>query len=273
MADTPKTPDDAVDENATTDAPQAEAAAPESEVVPSDAEAVVDEAPAEEPATEPEPPATEPVAAEPEPEPEPEPVAEAPAAEPEPVAEEPAAEPEPEPEPPAVAPAPPAQEAASSEPVEQLTSKQRRRRERSTHTGSPRESRSPEERHAERASERLAKAKHRRATRAKARSGASKAKPSEPQVAVVANEPAPRGAPKVRQGVVVSDKPDKTITVRISSVRQHRRYGKIVRSSRTLHAHDDNNEAREGDVVSLVESRPLSRTKRWRLAEILERAQ
>jgi small subunit ribosomal protein S17 len=176
-------------------------------------------------------------------------------------------------EPPAVAPAPPAQEAASSEPVEQLTSKQRRRRERSTHTGSPRESRSPEERHAERASERLAKAKHRRATRAKARSGASKAKPSEPQVAVVANEPAPHGAPKVRQGVVVSDKPDKTITVRISSVRQHRRYGKIVRSSRTLHAHDDNNEAREGDVVSLVESRPLSRTKRWRLAEILERAQ
>ena len=71
---------------------------------------------------------------------------------------------------------------------------------------------------------------------------------------------------------MVSDKPDKTITVRISSVRQHRRYGKIVRSSSTLHAHDDNNDAREGDTVSIVESRPLSATKRWRLAEIVERA-
>ncbi len=257
MADAPQTPDDAVDENATTDAPQAEAAAPEPEVAAGDAETAVAEAPAEEPAAEAKEPAAEPepVAEEPAPEPEPEPVAE---------------EPAPEPEEPAAAPAP---APASTEPVEQLTSKQRRRRERSTHTGSPRESRSAEERHAERAAERLTKAKHRRATRAKTRSGGSKAKPAEAPVAAVALEPATRGAPKVRQGVVVSDKPDKTITVRISSVRQHRRYGKIVRSSRTLHAHDDNNEAREGDVVSLVESRPLSRTKRWRLAEILERAQ
>jgi small subunit ribosomal protein S17 len=81
------------------------------------------------------------------------------------------------------------------------------------------------------------------------------------------------GVRKLRQGVVVSDKAEKTITVRISSTRRHRRYEKIVRSSRTLHAHDERNEAHEGDVVRLIESRPLSRTKRWRLVEVLERAQ
>ena len=73
---------------------------------------------------------------------------------------------------------------------------------------------------------------------------------------------------KTRQGVVVSNKPDKTITVRISMSRRHRRYEKIVRSTRTLHAHDESNEAHEGDVVRIVESRPLSRTKRWRLVEV-----
>ena len=77
---------------------------------------------------------------------------------------------------------------------------------------------------------------------------------------------------KVRQGVVVSDKADKTITVRIDTARRHRRYEKIVRSSSTLHAHDENNDAREGDTVRVVESRPLSRSKRWRLVDVLERA-
>ncbi|HEV7943461.1 MAG TPA: 30S ribosomal protein S17 [Solirubrobacteraceae bacterium] len=81
-----------------------------------------------------------------------------------------------------------------------------------------------------------------------------------------------RGAPKERQGIVVSSKADKTITVRIDVARQHRRYEKTVRSSTTLHAHDESNEAHEGDVVKVVESRPLSRTKRWRLLEVLERA-
>ncbi|MFZ1155749.1 MAG: 30S ribosomal protein S17 [Solirubrobacteraceae bacterium] len=80
------------------------------------------------------------------------------------------------------------------------------------------------------------------------------------------------GARKVRQGVVVSDKADKTITVRIDVARRHRRYEKIVRSSSTLHAHDENNEANEGDVVQVVESRPLSRTKRWKLVDVLEKA-
>src|SRR5947209_19197149 len=80
------------------------------------------------------------------------------------------------------------------------------------------------------------------------------------------------GRPKTRQGVVMSAKPDKTITVRIDVTRRHREYKKIVRGSTTLHAHDERNEANEGDTVRVVESRPVSRTKRWRLVEILERA-
>jgi small subunit ribosomal protein S17 len=91
------------------------------------------------------------------------------------------------------------------------------------------------------------------------------------QEAVSAREHGP-GRPKVRQGVVVSAKPDKTITVRIDVARRHRTYKKIVRSSSTLHAHDERNDANEGDTVRIVETRPLSRTKRWRLVEVLERA-
>jgi small subunit ribosomal protein S17 len=80
------------------------------------------------------------------------------------------------------------------------------------------------------------------------------------------------GTPQVRLGKVVSDKADKTITVRIDIAKRHRRYRKIVRSSSTLHAHDEANDANEGDLVRVVECRPMSRTKRWRLVEILERA-
>jgi len=77
---------------------------------------------------------------------------------------------------------------------------------------------------------------------------------------------------KTRQGVVTSDKADKTITVRVDSARRHRRYKKIVRRHTTFHAHDESNEAHEGDLVRIVESRPLSATKRWRLVEVVERA-
>ena len=80
------------------------------------------------------------------------------------------------------------------------------------------------------------------------------------------------GNPQVRVGTVVSDKADKTITVRIEVVRRHRRYGKVIRSTATMHAHDERNDAHQGDLVRVVESRPLSRTKRWRLVEVLERA-
>jgi small subunit ribosomal protein S17 len=71
---------------------------------------------------------------------------------------------------------------------------------------------------------------------------------------------------------VVSDRADKTITVRIDTARRHRKYQKVVRTSRTLHAHDERNDARVGDTVIVRESRPLSRLKRWRLIEVLEKA-
>ena len=77
---------------------------------------------------------------------------------------------------------------------------------------------------------------------------------------------------KTRQGVVVSAARDKTITVLLETSRAHPVYGKTVRSSSKLHAHDERNEANEGDLVRVVECRPLSKQKRWRLAEILERA-
>ena len=79
-------------------------------------------------------------------------------------------------------------------------------------------------------------------------------------------------AAKVRQGVVVSSKGDKSITVRIDIARRHRTYEKIVRSSAKLHAHDERNEAGEGDVVQVIETRPLSKTKRWRLVDVVEKA-
>jgi small subunit ribosomal protein S17 len=78
--------------------------------------------------------------------------------------------------------------------------------------------------------------------------------------------------PQVRTGTVVSAKPDKTIVVRIDVARRHRKYEKIVRSTTKLHAHDETNDAGEGDLVRVSESRPLSRTKRWQLEEVLERA-
>jgi small subunit ribosomal protein S17 len=80
------------------------------------------------------------------------------------------------------------------------------------------------------------------------------------------------GRPKVRQGVVTSDKGEKTITVRVDITRRHKRYHKILRSSITLHVHDENNGAHTGDTVRVQECRPMSRTKRWRLLEVLERA-
>lgn len=169
-----------------------------------------------------------------------------------------------------------ARPAKPAEPAEQLSPKERRRRERSTHTGEARTARTPEERHAERVAKRRAKAVSRRARRLQERAKATERRAAGGQDSVKAPLPpvhAPvEGSRKVRQGVVVSDKADKTITVRIDVARRHRRYEKIVRSSGTLHAHDENNDAHEGDVVRVIESRPLSRTKRWKLVDVLERA-
>jgi small subunit ribosomal protein S17 len=81
-----------------------------------------------------------------------------------------------------------------------------------------------------------------------------------------------RGARKTRDGVVVSDKMDKTVVVAIENHVRHKLYGKILRRTTKLKAHDESNDAGIGDRVSIVETRPLSATKRWRVVEILERA-
>lgn len=74
-------------------------------------------------------------------------------------------------------------------------------------------------------------------------------------------------------GRVVSDKMDKTVTVLVERKVKHPLYGKIVTRSKKYHAHDENNEFREGDVVTIEECRPLSRTKAWRVAALVQRAQ
>lgn len=164
-------------------------------------------------------------------------------------------------------------QAQPSEPQEQLPPKERRRRARSAHSGEARPPRSAEERHAERLAERKRKAERRRARRLQERAKAAERRASAPAAEPLAPVHAPvEGRRRVRQGIVVSDKAEKTITVRIDFARRHRRYEKIVRSSTTLHAHDENNDAREGDTVRVIESRPLSRSKRWALVDVLERA-
>jgi small subunit ribosomal protein S17 len=81
-----------------------------------------------------------------------------------------------------------------------------------------------------------------------------------------------RGRRKVREGLVVSDKMDKTIVVSLEDRKKHPRYSKVLRSTTKVKAHDEENTAGVGDRVLLMETRPLSATKRWRLVEILERA-
>jgi small subunit ribosomal protein S17 len=168
---------------------------------------------------------------------------------------------------PAAAEAPSAVDDA--EPEAALSPKERRKRARSQHSGEAAPRRTIEERTAERLERRRKKAVARRAWRVKSRERRRAGSSGE---GTPPAEKATTGSPRVRQGVVVSDKADKTITVRIDTARPHRTYGKIVRSSSTLHAHDEANEAGAGDTVRVVESRPLSRTKRWRLVEVVERA-
>ena len=159
---------------------------------------------------------------------------------------------------------------APAQPAEVVAPKERRRRARAAKAaGVPaRPHRSAEERHGERVAERRRKAEIRRAGRARA-----KAKASHEGAETTAPREHVPGVQKVRQGIVVSDRADKTITVRIDTARRHRRYEKIVRTSRTLHAHDEQNDAHVGDTVIVREARPLSRTKRWRLVRVVERAE
>ncbi len=222
----------------------------------------------------PAPEAETPVAETPEPEAAegPAPDAETPAAEaPAPDAETPAAEalaPDAETEAPE-APAPDAEtEAPDAEaPVHPKVA---HKRARSQHGGEARPPRSAQERQAERDATRKAKAAARRRGREKARAKHHERRGPTPEPTPPAERTPARQ--KLRQGVVISAKPDKTIAVRIDLTRRHPRYEKTVRTSTTLHAHDEANDANAGDTVRVVECRPLSRTKRWRLVEVLERA-
>ena len=90
----------------------------------------------------------------------------------------------------------------------------------------------------------------------------------------MAEEEAPKRTSqrKVREGIVVSTKMDKTVVVAVIDRVRHRRYGKTMQRTSHLYAHDEANDAREGDRVRLAETRPMSRLKRWRVVEVLERA-
>jgi small subunit ribosomal protein S17 len=188
----------------------------------------------------------------------------------EPQAEEaPAEEPAAEEEAPAAEEAPaeeaPAEEDAGPDEMEGLDWKARRRLERSRRPAGPSPQQTPEERAAARGGERKKAAARRASYRTKRRTKGETGTGTPPAERRAAGR-------KTRQGRVTSSKPDKTITVAIEIARRHPQYEKIVRRSRTLHAHDARNEAGEGDLVRVVETRPLSRTKRWRLVEILEKA-
>jgi small subunit ribosomal protein S17 len=157
---------------------------------------------------------------------------------------------------------------AAAEPAATRRSAREERARRAHAAKSQRPSRTPEQRDAERRELRRGKAaarsRRREQEKAKRAAGAkgTGTPAAEPKVST----------PQLRTGTVVSAKADKTIVVRIDVARRHRRYEKIVRSTSKLHAHDEGNEAHEGDVVRVVECRPLSRTKRWKLVEVLERA-
>jgi small subunit ribosomal protein S17 len=169
-------------------------------------------------------------------------------------------------------PAPAAATPPPSEPQEVLEPKERRARRRAAKKPAARGPVTPEQRDEERRARRAQKAKLRRAYRLRERTKAAEKRAAEPT-------PEPAHAPehgpgraKVRQGIVVSDKADKTIVVRVDVTRRHRRYGKIMRTSSKIHAHDERNDAGAGDTVRVVECRPMSRTKRWRLTDVLEKA-
>ena len=117
-----------------------------------------------------------------------------------------------------------------------------------------------------------AKAAPKAAPKAAAKPAATKAaKPKVAKAPKVVKE-VERGYRKSRRGYVVSDKMDKTIVVLVEDRKKHPLYGKVLRVSKKIKAHDENNSAGIGDLVVIDETRPLSATKNWRLVEILEKA-
>lgn len=166
----------------------------------------------------------------------------------------------------------PAEQAAA--PAAPLTPKERRRARRARQVAKRKSlaGLTPEERQAHRDAERARKAAQRQRRRTKEREKARATKADTPPAQELhAPEHGP-GRPRRLQGIVVSDKPDKTIVVRVDDARKHPRYHKVMRTSTKIHVHDEVNDAHTGDTVRVVESRPRSATKRWRLVEVVERA-
>ncbi len=211
---------------------------------PAAVEAVEPEAAAEEPVAE-----AEPEAAAAEPEAEPEIPAEEPVAEAEAAAEEPQAEPE----------APADEPVAEAEPAEEASAPEAAAPEA---PAAPTQLRGP-------------KPKGKRLPRT-LRHTHSKPKREQPaERSPIVRLPKPegeRGRRQERRGVVVSDAGDKTIVVKVDTIKAHPKYKKVVRRSAKFHAHDEQNSAKVGDVVRIVETRPISKQKHWRLAEIVEAA-
>jgi small subunit ribosomal protein S17 len=165
--------------------------------------------------------------------------------------------------------APPAEEEpAEPDPLGDLPWKERRRLLKSRESGKAGPTLTGEERDARRIEERKQKAKQRRKRRAEAKAEAPKGSGVGTQV----SDKVRTGKPKERQGLVTSNKSDKTITVQIDSARRHPVYEKIVRQRHKIHVHDPQNEANEGDLVRVIETRKLSKTKHWRLLEVIEKA-
>jgi small subunit ribosomal protein S17 len=242
MAEKKKTDETTTEEPEVVEETTPEAPAAESETAPA-AEPVAEEPVAEEPVAE-EPVAEEPVAE-----------AEEPAAEETP-AEEPeaAAEPEPEPEPAVEEPAAePEAEPAAAEPVSEAPAEE----------AAPAAVSGPKPKR-----KRLPRPLRRQRTKTPRGNTTGERKP-------ITRLPKPegeRGGRQERQGTVVSAVQDKTIVVQVATVKAHPRYKKVVRRSQRFHAHDERNVAKVGDVVRIVETRPVSKLKRWRLAEVVEEA-
>lgn len=165
----------------------------------------------------------------------------------------------------------PAEEAAAApaepDPLDDLPWKERRRVLKSRKSGAAGPERSDEERQADRDAARAKKAAVRRKRREEIKAARKGDGVGSPRA-----EKTRTGKPKERQGKVVSNKTDKTITVQIDTARRHPVYEKIVRQTHKIHAHDERNEANEGDVVRVIETRKLSKTKHWRLVEVVEKA-
>jgi ribosomal protein uS17 len=240
IEETPTEPESVEETPVEAEAPAEEPEA--AEETPAEPEAAAEEPAAEEPVAEEETPA-EPEAAADE-----EPAAEEPAVE-EAVAEEPAAE-EPAAEEPA-AEEPAAKEPAAEEPAAEAEEE------------APPAPQSEPKKKGKRLPRRLRSQKTRRRMAPNA-----ERKP-------ITREPKPeheRGRRQERRGIVVSSAMDKTIVVKVDVITSHQRYKKVIRRSVKFHAHDEQNAANVGDVVRIVETRPLSKTKRWRLAEVVEAA-